>query len=128
MAGLPAWAIALIVVLALYVAFLVLLAATGRGGAAREAALLIPNLARLFHGLMRDGEVPWHAKLVLALGLGYLATPIDLVPDFIPVVGQLDDAVVASLVLAYVRRASGRAPIERHWHGDPRVLAKLAPR
>lgn len=125
MADLPGWAVALLVVVALYVALVALLVATGRRAVAREAALLIPNLARLFHGLLRDPAVPWHAKVALALGLAYLATPIDLVPDFIPVAGQIDDAIVASLVLGYVLRASGSLVVERHWHGDPRVLRRL---
>lgn len=125
MADLPPWAVLLPLVLAAYVLLVAALVTTGRRAAAREAALLIPNLVRLFHGLLRDPGVPWHAKAVLALGLGYFAVPIDLVPDFIPVAGALDDAIVASLVLAYVVRVAGPTVVERHWHGDPRVLRHL---
>lgn len=123
--GVPAWAVGILVALGLYALLVVALVAAGRGSFAREAALLIPNLVALFHGLLRDPGVPWHAKVVLALGIGYLAMPIDLVPDFVPVAGALDDAVVAALVLGYVVRVSGRDAVERHWRGDPRVVARL---
>lgn len=125
MGDLAGWAVTLLVLVALYAAFLGLLFATGRRAAVREAALLLPNLGRLFHGLLRDRAVPWHAKVVIALGIGYLATPLDLVPDVIPVVGTMDDAIVASLVLGYVLRTSGPVPLQRHWHGDPRILRRI---
>ncbi len=125
MAAVPAWVIALSAFAVVYAVAVGALAAVGRGSAAREAALFLPNLMRLFHGLLRDPDVPRRAKVALALGIGYFALPIDLVPDFIPVVGQLDDAIVASLVLGYVLRVAGRPVIERHWHGDPRVLNRL---
>ncbi|MBU6422903.1 MAG: DUF1232 domain-containing protein [Chloroflexota bacterium] len=123
--SLPGWVVALVIVVLLYLAALAVLFVTGRRSHAREIALLLPNIARLFHGLLRDPDVPWHAKAVVAAGLGYIVFPLDLIPEVIPVIGPLDDAIVASLVLGYVARASGRAPIERHWHGDPRILARL---
>ncbi len=116
---------ALLVALALYVVLLAFLLVTGRRSHAREIALFLPNLARLFHGLLRDPDVPWHAKAVTAVALAYIASPIDLIPEVIPVVGPLDDAIVASLVLRYVARASRRSVVERHWHGDPRILGRL---
>lgn len=125
MPDLPGWVYALVVVLAVYATFVLVLVATGRRGGAREAARLLPNLVRLFHGLLRDPQVPWHAKALLGGGLVYLASPIDLVPDFIPVAGQLDDAILAALLLGYVARASGREAVLRHWHGDPALIGKL---
>jgi uncharacterized membrane protein YkvA (DUF1232 family) len=122
---LPGWAYGLVVVILLYAAFLLVLIATGRRGAALEAALFLPNLIRLFRGLLGDPEVPWHAKAALGGGLVYLASPIDLVPDFIPVAGHLDDAIVAALILGYVVRVSGRPAVERHWRGDPAILRRL---
>lgn len=125
MPDLPGWAVVLLVLVALYLVAIAALILSGRRGHAREAALLLPNVARLFHGLLRDPDVPRRAKVLIAFALAYIASPIDLIPEMIPVVGPLDDAIVASLVLGYVARASGHAPIERHWHGDPRVLRRL---
>ena len=123
---LPWWAVALISVLAAYAVLILALVIVGRRWLAREAAMLLPNLIRLFHGLLGDPSVPWHAKVALGVGLAYLAMPIDLIPDFIPVAGGFDDAIVAALVLGYVVRVSGRAAVERHWRGDPRIIARLA--
>lgn len=91
----------------------------------REIAAFVPNLARLFAGLIRDPRVPRRAKLVLALTAAYLASPIDLIPDFIPVAGQLDDAVVAALALRYLIRSTPRDLIAEHWPGDPETLRRL---
>ena len=123
---LPGWAIALIVAIAIYIALVVALIALGRRWLAREAAMLLPNLVRLFHGLLGDPAVPWRAKVALGIGIAYLAMPLDLIPDFIPVAGGFDDAIVAALVLAYVVRTSGPEPVERHWHGDRRIILRLA--
>lgn len=87
--------------------------------------MVIPNVLLLFRGLLGDPQVPWHAKAVLGAGVAYLAFPIDIVPDFIPVLGQADDAVVAALVLGYVARAAGRDAIVRHWRGDPTLIRRL---
>ncbi|MEK7861374.1 MAG: DUF1232 domain-containing protein, partial [Chloroflexota bacterium] len=92
---------------------------------ARELALLVPNLFRLFRGLLGDPRVPWHAKAVLGLGLLWIASPIDLIPEFVPIVGPLDDAIVAAVVLGYVVRVAGREVVREHWPGDPTVLARL---
>jgi uncharacterized membrane protein YkvA (DUF1232 family) len=93
--------------------------------ALREIATLVPNLARLFAGLARDARVPRRAKVVLALTAGYLAFPIDLIPDFIPVVGQLDDAIVAAFALRYLIGTTPREIVAEHWHGDPETLRRV---
>ena len=92
---------------------------------AREAAMFIPNLVGLFRGLLADPRVPWHAKALLAVALAYVAWPIDLIPEFIPIAGPLDDAIVAGLALAYVLRVAGSAVILEHWRGDPAVIARI---
>ena len=76
----------------------------------------------LFGRLLRDGRVPRHTKLLLALLAVYLAVPFDLVPDFIPVAGQLDDAVLVALVLRRVVRSGGRSLVEEHWPGPEASL------
>src|SRR5258708_12648416 len=74
--------------------------------AIRELALFVPNLVRLFAGLVRDARVPVRAKIVLGATAVYLASPIDLIPDFIPVLGSLDDAVIPAFPLRYVVRTT----------------------
>lgn len=115
-----------IAILALLWALLVLaLLLAGRRGAARELSTFIPNLAALFVGLSRDHRVPRRAKVALIAGGLYLAMPIDLVPDFIPVAGQADDAIVAAAVLRFVLASTDRSVLHEHWRGDPRTLDRV---
>jgi uncharacterized membrane protein YkvA (DUF1232 family) len=96
----------------------------GRRTAAREVATLLPNLLRLFKGLVVDPRVPRRSKALLFLGAAWVASPIDLIPEFIPVLGPLDDAVVAALILRHLLRTAGREVIAEHWHGDPATLVR----
>jgi uncharacterized membrane protein YkvA (DUF1232 family) len=106
-----------------YVALLAaLLVARPRGGALREALRLLPDLVRLLRRLAADPTLPRGVRVRLWLLLGYLALPFDLVPDFVPVLGYADDAVVVALVLRSVVRRSGRAALEAHWPGTPEGL------
>ena len=88
-------------------------------------ALLLPNLTRLFAGLIRDPRVPLRAKLVLGVTVLYLAMPIDLVPDFVPIAGSLDDAIVAAFALRYVVGACSPEIVGEHWPGDPAMLRRI---
>jgi uncharacterized membrane protein YkvA (DUF1232 family) len=104
------------VTLALYVAFVVVLVAAGRGAAARAVAGFVPDCLVLFRRLLGDARVPRGRKVVLWALLAYLAVPVDVVPDFIPVAGQLDDVVVVVLVLRlFLRRA--RDLVTELWPG-----------
>ena len=76
---------------------------------AREALRLLPDLVRLLRRLAGDDTLPRAVRVWLWLGLGYLLLPIDLVPDFVPVLGYADDAVVLALVLRAVVRRAGQA-------------------
>ena len=98
------------------------LVAAGRRTDARALAGFIPDCLVLVKRLLGDPRVPRRRKLLLVLLIAYLAMPIDLVPDFIPVAGQLDDAIVAALVLRAVLRSSGEALLREHWRGPPRSL------
>ena len=118
----PTWLLVLLVVAAIYVAVVIALIVAGRKVFAKELALLVPNLALLFKDLLRDPAVPRGPKVALAIGAVWLASPIDLLPEFLPVLGPLDDAVVAALVLRYLVRRSGPEVVRRHWRGDPRTL------
>ena len=108
-----------------WLALVLVLVMFGRRALARELALLVPNLTRLFAGLARDPRVPLRAKVVLGVTVLYLAMPIDLVPDFIPIAGSLDDAVVAALALRFVVRASSPELVAEHWPGDPATLRRI---
>jgi uncharacterized membrane protein YkvA (DUF1232 family) len=123
--GLEGVVAALLVLAVLYGLVVVGLIVSGRGGLAREVALLLPHLLLLFRGLMTDTRVPRRAKVALAIAAVWIASPIDLIPEFIPIAGPLDDAIVAALVLRYVLRSTGRGVIQEHWRGEPRMLARL---
>jgi uncharacterized membrane protein YkvA (DUF1232 family) len=108
-----------------YAAVVLLLALAGRRTAAAALARLIPDCAVLFARLLRDPRIPRRRKLALAAVAGYLAFPIDLVPDFIPVVGQLDDAIVVALALGWFVRRADAAVIREHWRGSEAALNAL---
>lgn len=105
------------------------LALAGRRRRARELAELLPDCVGLFRRLATDPRVPRRAKLVLVLLAAYLASPLDLIPDFVPVVGLADDAILAALAAAYLVRSAGRDVVEAHWSGSDaglRVVLALA--
>lgn len=107
----------------LYLAFVIALVVAGRRSDARALAGFVPDCVVLFRRLLADPQVSrWRKVLLLAL-IAYLAMPIDLVPDFIPVAGQLDDAIIVVFVLRTVLRAGGRALLARHWPGPDSSLA-----
>jgi uncharacterized membrane protein YkvA (DUF1232 family) len=92
---------------------------------ARELLRLLPDVLRLVRRLAGDGTLPRGVRVRLWLLMAYLAMPIDLVPDFVPVLGHADDAIVVALVLRSVVRRAGGAAVERHWPGTPEGLAAL---
>lgn len=91
----------------------------------RDALRLLPDRLRMLRRLAGDDRLPRGVRLRLWLLLGYLALPVDLVPDFIPVIGYADDAVVVALALRAVTRAAGPAALDRHWPGTPEGLAAV---
>ena len=108
-----------------YALFVAALFVSGRRAAARAAARFVPDCLILFKRLLRDPRVPRREKLPLAALVGYLALPFDLVPDFIPVAGALDDAILVVLVLRRMLRRIGSAIVEAHWPGPPASFAFL---
>jgi uncharacterized membrane protein YkvA (DUF1232 family) len=117
--------ISLGVVVALWFAFVVWLAAVGKREDVSALATFIPGCVVLVTRLARDPRVPRRRKLLLLGLIGYLALPFDLVPDFIPVAGQLDDAIIVALVLRHVVRAGGEPLIRELWPGPERSLDLL---
>jgi len=110
------------VTLAVYLLFVAALFLTGRRTAARALAGFIPDCIVLLRRLLGDDRVPRRRKVVLFALVAYLAMPVDLVPDFVPVAGQLDDAIIAALALRYVLRAEGPELLREHWPGPERSL------
>jgi uncharacterized membrane protein YkvA (DUF1232 family) len=117
--------IAAIVALGLHAAIVVALVMAGRRRDARALAGFIPDCVVLVRRLLGDDRVPRSRKLLLAALVGYLAMPIDLVPDFIPVAGQLDDAIILAIVLRSVLRAGGPQLLREHWPGPQSSLAAI---
>ena len=109
-----AWAVA--------VALLVVL---GRRTDARALAGFIPDCLVLMRRLLADPRVPRRRKLLLVGLVGYLALPFDLVPDFIPIAGQLDDLIAVGLVLRALVRPDRGKLVREHWPGPERSLALL---
>ena len=96
-----------------------------RGELRREALRLLPDVLRLLPRLAADRSLPPGVRIRLALLLAYLASPLDLVPDFIPVAGYADDAIIVAAVLRSVARHAGVQAVERHWPGTPDGFAAL---
>jgi uncharacterized membrane protein YkvA (DUF1232 family) len=103
-----------------------LLMARPKGNLLREAVRLLPDLLRLLRRLAADSTVPRAVRVRLWLLLGYLALPFDIVPDFVPVLGYADDAIIVSLVLRSVMRRADAPVIRRHWPGTDDGFAALA--
>jgi uncharacterized membrane protein YkvA (DUF1232 family) len=112
-----------------YVAFVLWLFLVGRREDARTMARFIPDCVVLMSRLARDPRVPRWRKLLLLAVVGYLLVPIDLVPDFIPIAGQLDDAVIVALVLRSLVRSGGAPLVTELWPGPEsslRLILSLA--
>jgi uncharacterized membrane protein YkvA (DUF1232 family) len=122
----------LIAVLVIAIGWLVLVAFLWLHRPTRELAApalrLIPDLARLVRDLLADDATPRSVRLVLGGPLAYLVSPIDLIPDFIPVIGSADDVIIAAVVLRWAGRRLGVDDLRRRWRGDPagfEILRKL---
>jgi uncharacterized membrane protein YkvA (DUF1232 family) len=111
------------VFLLLYAAVVLALVFAGRRESARALAGFIPDCIVLCGRLLADPRVPRHKKALLVALMGYLALPFDLVPDFIPIAGQLDDVVIAALVLRSLLRGGGEPLVREHWPGPDSSLA-----
>jgi uncharacterized membrane protein YkvA (DUF1232 family) len=127
---LPRWADVLLGVgLGLLVVWLVVVVAFWWAGRhtgetrLRDALRLLPDVVRLVRRLAADSTLPRGVRWRLGLLLAYLAMPLDLVPDFIPVAGYADDALLVAWVLRSVVRTAGPQALERHWPGTPEGLA-----
>jgi uncharacterized membrane protein YkvA (DUF1232 family) len=123
--AMPGWLIAVLWLVGVWIVMIVALVLAGRRSAARELATLLPNLVVLFRGLLRDPRVPRGSKALIWFAVVWVVSPIDLIPEFIPIAGPLDDAIVAALVLRHVLRRSGPDVVGDHWRGDPATLDRI---
>ena len=109
------------IVLAIVLAWALLIAALWlvrpRGVGLPDVVQLVPAVLRLARDLVTDRAAPTAVRVALVVLIVWLLSPIDLVPDFIPVLGPIDDAIVAVLILGFVRRRVGDAELRRRWSG-----------
>jgi uncharacterized membrane protein YkvA (DUF1232 family) len=94
-------------------------------GPLRELARFIPDCLTTIRRLRGDPRVPGRAKVAIVLAALWLASPIDLIPEFLPVIGPLDDVVVVALALRYAGRQVPRQVLLDAWPGDSRLLERL---
>jgi uncharacterized membrane protein YkvA (DUF1232 family) len=123
------WSILLSVVAGLVLIYLVLLGLLWRSRSLfpgtvsmRDALRLLPDVIRLLRRLAADPNVPRGVRVRLLLLLAYLLSPIDLIPDFVPVLGYADDIIIVAIALRSVTRRAGQDAVERHWPGTPQGL------
>jgi uncharacterized membrane protein YkvA (DUF1232 family) len=117
--------IALAVAAIVYALVILALVVAGRRSHAKALARFVPDCAVLFRRLMADRRVSRPRKALLGLLVAYLAMPFDLIPDFIPVAGQLDDAILVALTLRAVLRDAGPGLVREHWPGPPESLEAM---
>lgn len=114
--------VAVAVAVGAYAAFIGVLVLLGRREEARAWAALVPHALILTRRLLADPRVSTANKALLWFLLAYIASPIDIVPDFIPIAGVLDDAIVVALVLRVLLRRTDHMLIAEHWPGPERSL------
>ena len=106
-------------------AVLVVLAARLPPGLLKDLVGFLPSCVTLVRRLVRDPRVPLSAKVVLVIAAIWVISPIDLIPEFLPVIGPLDDVVVVALALRYAGRRVPREVLVEAWPGDPQLLLRL---
>jgi uncharacterized membrane protein YkvA (DUF1232 family) len=108
-------------------ALMVVLARRLPEGAAKDLATVLPACATTARRLRRDPRVPRRARVAAAVALLWVLSPIDLIPEFLPIIGPLDDVLVVALAFRYAARQVPRAVLFEAWPADPRVLERLLP-
>ena len=124
----PDWTRWLLVAAAVLVSSWVVLIVLARRlppGTLKELAGFIPNCVTMLRRLRKHPAVPRRAKIALALAAVWVVSPIDLIPEFLPVIGPLDDIVVFALAVRYAARQMPRDAILEAWPGDPAVISRL---
>jgi uncharacterized membrane protein YkvA (DUF1232 family) len=124
----PGWLVGIAIgLVALWAALLLLLwLVRPKGVSVREVLAVVPDILRLLRALLADGSVPMDVRLVLVGLVAWILSPIDLIPEFIPGLGPLDDVIVAVVAMRYVRRRVGINAIRARWPGSDDGFALLA--
>jgi len=104
---------------------LMLLARRLPPGPMRDLAAFLPDCVTAARRLRRDPRVPRRAKVAMLVAALWVLSPIDLIPEFLPVIGPLDDVIVVALAFRYAARRVPRAALLEAWPGDPRLLLRL---
>ena len=124
----PGWLQAVLIALALVVLSWLLLMVLARRlppGAAKELAAFLPDCVTTVRVLRRDPRVPRRAKVAVVVAGLWVLSPIDLIPEFLPVIGPLDDIIVVALLLRYAGRTVPRQVLLDAWPGEPRTMERL---
>ena len=124
----PGWLQAVLIALALVVLSWLLLIVLARRlppGIAKDLAAFIPDCVTTARTLRKDPRVPRRARVAVVIALLWVLSPIDLIPEFLPVIGPLDDVVVVALALRYAARSTPRDVLLEAWPGDRRIIERL---
>ena len=116
---------ALGIAVAVWLVVVVALILLGRRVEAKQLARLLPDLASLLRGLLHDPRVPRGSRVLVGLAIVWVVSPIDLLPEFLPVIGPLDDVIVVALVLRHLVRRAGPEVVREHWRGDTGMLERV---
>jgi uncharacterized membrane protein YkvA (DUF1232 family) len=108
-------------------ALLAVLARTLPAGAAKDLATVLPACATAARRLRRDPRVPRKAKIAIVIALLWVLSPIDLIPEFLPIIGPLDDVLVVAIAFRYAARRVPREVLYEAWPAEPRILERLLP-
>jgi uncharacterized membrane protein YkvA (DUF1232 family) len=108
-----------------WVLAILLLALLGRRLGVARLGWLLPDMIRLLRRILQDERTPRSSRWWLLFALGWCLSPIDLVPEFLPVLGAADDVVVVALVLRHVLKTAGPDLIREHWSGDPEAIDRM---
>jgi uncharacterized membrane protein YkvA (DUF1232 family) len=124
----PGWLQAILIAVAVVVVSWLLLIVLARRlppGVARDLAAFLPDCVTTMRALRRDPRVPRRAKIALLVAVLWVLSPIDLIPEFLPVIGPLDDVIAVALLLRYAGRTVPRQVLLDAWPGDPYLLERL---
>ncbi|MGH3423802.1 MAG: YkvA family protein [Nocardioidaceae bacterium] len=119
------WTLTAIAVVVASWVVLIVLARTLPDGLAKQLAAFLPACATTMWRLRRDPRVPTRVRVVMVVAGLWVLSPIDLIPEFLPVIGPLDDVVVVALALRYAARSVPAEALREAWPGDPALLTRL---